>query len=127
MLKGLNIESLRKERVQINRNGSEGIDILRPLDIPDYNIRIGLSNERYLSKADFKSDTIKTFRLKKIYSISTLDNKWRFDFSVTKQGDGIELVDSNVLNSVEFFEIETEYTGNKLFATNQMDMPYFLV
>ena len=72
-------------------------------DITDY-----LNN--FLDKNKFKNSR-KRYRFKKRYSFKTNDNLFRIDLTIVKQADGYNIINSDLLNSNNKYEIEIEYIG----------------
>ena len=119
----MNIDYIKKGQV-------EDYDYKKGCDIKEYNIRVNIKEENLLDqeedyeeiesvKNDLKIQK-KSFRLKKRISYYTPDDLFRFDLTVLKvpekMGDGqykksTSLLNSNILNSSETFEVELEYIG----------------
>lgn len=85
-------------------------------DIPDYNMRFQYSVEKNLS--DSEKDLIiqrildkniqKMYRFKKRYSIISGQEKYRYDMTCIKSSFGKTFQTSNVLSTMEHYEVEIE-------------------
>ena len=98
-----------------------------PIKIPNYSLKLNLNKEVNVSKQQIISlqkgwsNKKKIFRLKKRYSFITNDNLFRYDLSIVKsskknrRGDSYiysrDFESSEILDSVESYEIELEYIG----------------
>jgi SAM-dependent methyltransferase len=85
------------------------------IDINNYNLRIALASEIPVSSkiADnlLSSNKQKTFRYKRRYSVVSHDKLFRFDLTIVKSGDGVDVLSSNVFNNSHEYEVEMEYIG----------------
>lgn len=79
-------------------------------DLVDLNTRVRLSSENQVELNETISNKEKHFRLKKRVSITTADNQYRYDFTIIKQYNGINLRDAR--RYIERREIEMEYIGH---------------
>ena len=143
------VKFLRKQRVKVTQdteNGSEEV-FLKPIDIDDYNIRINLKSEDYLSRnhknvidvLDNKTwnNKRKFFRYKSRYSFLLPNKQFTCDLTIVKTSD-VKIIDSdqkkirkfiytkniqesNVFKNDQNYEIELEYVGNKSTKTPLLD------
>ncbi len=91
------------------------------LDINEYNIRISLADE--VKQNNITIDDLvkiinnkesKYVRYKKRYSIISYDNNFRYDFTIVKSLNTKNILDKQIFNSNNEYEIEIEYIGNNL-------------
>lgn len=90
---------IKKTRVQVQ-------------DIADLNTRIRLSKEETVEFAPQPEDQIATFRIKKRLSVTSVNEKYRYDFTIIKQSSGQTFI--NAKNQKEHREIEMEYVGEDI-------------
>ena len=135
------VKFLRKQRVKVEQedtNGNTETVILKPIDIDNYNIRINLKSEEYVSRnhqnvLDILDRTWtnkrKFFRYKNRFSFEMPNKNFIFDLTIVKSSPikilesesrkNIKFVytkniqDSKVFNNDSKYEIELEYIGNK--------------
>ena len=117
----MNLEFISKERI-------DDKELQKGLDIRNYNFRVNLKEEELLSLDDNTvldiMDNIKklkkSYRLKKRLSFITPDNLFRYDLTVLKESDkypegnyklSTNLLNSNILNKHEIYEVELEFIG----------------
>ena len=88
------------------------------LDIPEYNLRISVSQEgkKKMDLSQIKdilsNNKPKIFRYKKQYSVITKDGKFRYDLSIVKQVHNYRLTERDIAHQEPQYEIEIEYIGN---------------
>ena len=109
---------IKKTRV----NGSPKINI------NEYDVNLSLKNEAPVSKESFDYKTLvskfKTFRKKHRYSFTdTSTQRFRVDLTIVKQSriNSKTLIESGVMKSNEFFEIEIEYLNDIVTETRPTD------
>ena len=135
-LDGSKIEYINKFRFKKEH------EIIYPIKISNYSLKINLNKEIKVSKAKILSlqkewmDKKKIFRLKKRYSFITGDNLFRYDLSIVKssnknnRGDSYiysrDFETSEILENNEVYEIELEYIGGtreKLLNLTGLSLP----
>lgn len=105
---GLSLSAI--DSIEKNKSGT--------LDIPEYNLRISVSQEgkKKLDLSQVKdilnNNKPKIFRYKKQYSVITKDGKFRYDLSIVKQVHNYRLTERDIARQEPQFEIEIEYVGN---------------
>ena len=109
---------IKKTRV----NGSPKVNI------NEYDVNLNLKNEAPVSKESFDYKTLvskfKTFRKKHRYSFTdTSTQRFRVDLTIVKQSriNSKTLIESGVMKSNEFFEIEIEYLNDIVTETRPTD------
>ena len=92
----------------------------KSVDLADYNLRIQLSSEIPVESSvitefekKLQSATVKHYRYKHRYSFTDQRKKLRFDLTVVKSGNGVNLKESRTFRSPEHYEVEIEYIGDK--------------
>ena len=93
----------------------------KPLYLEEYPVRLNIKTEDKLESTNedvmiLKSKLEKArkyMRYKKRFSFLTYDRMFRIDLTAVKSGEGISLVDSEVLKKGEEYEVEIEFVGKE--------------
>lgn len=96
-------------------------DKVDKIDIMEYNVRLGLANEKEMDDKDIKKfiniieddSKIKNYRMKSRYSVETPEGLFRFDLTSVKMSDGKSFKNSRVMKKDVNYEVELEYVGEK--------------
>ena len=86
------------------------------VEVPDYGVKIKLSEEVSVSipanlSSDIK-DALKMFRLKKRFGLLIKESEFRIDFTIVRTGCAKNLATAQLQQEKERYEIEVEYVGN---------------
>ena len=107
---------------------------LETLYSKNYPFRINLKNEKILQredelvqeKIDILPNLNKYMRYKKRFSFITPDNLFRIDITGVKSAEGIDFIQSKILDKKEEYEIEIEFIGTSYRDGDELSIDKFL-
>jgi hypothetical protein len=99
------------------------VKLNQPINLIDYNLRGQFANETDITDdgeigkihAAIENPAMKKYyRYKHRYSFQSNEVPVRFDLTMVKSNEGLSFKKANVLDQIENYEIEIEYTGGKV-------------
>ena len=120
-----------------NQNNLSNYTIINKLPIQfinvnDYDFRINVKNESPMASSDEESEFLaqltsfeKKYRSKKRYSFLTNNSMFRIDMTIVRESIGNTVINSNLFNKYNSYEVEIEYLQSETFSKKTHSVELF--